>query len=385
VHHIGRTAFLAKFDSTGVAQWARSAGSQAYGYSITTDPCGNAWISAAYFRDSVTIDNTVLHKPIGSLDPMYVAEFSTNGTLMNNFSLPSGGDDNSGIAADSKGNFFLAGDYIPTIYPMTFGHDTLPVLSNPRKGGENIFLAKFVQEFPFDHSVLTDTGICIQTNTYLSAPPGYLLYEWNDHTNAATHAVDSLTSRYWVSCLGSCAQQSLVDTFLVRDGTIAQNTRDTTICSEQFTNFVINANVPLGADILWSNGSSAPSITVSETGTYSFSIDFGTCHVHDSVKVDTRFCDCNITMPSAFSPNADNLNDRIKPLVQNSCNITDYIFTVYNRWGQEVFKTRDPLKSWDGIFQGVPQEIGAYFYTLEYKSNTSSEKHFLKGDFILLR
>lgn len=44
-------------------------------------------------------------------------------------------------------------------------------------------------------------------------------------------------------------------------------------------------------------------------------------------------------------------------------NITELLFIVYDRWGEEVYRTEDPEhQGWDGTFQG--QRIHAGFLRL---------------------
>jgi len=49
--------------------------------------------------------------------------------------------------------------------------------------------------------------------------------------------------------------------------------------------------------------------------------------------------------PNSFTPNNDGLNDVFKPSVIGS---KDYIFKIYNRWGEVVFETDNTLEGWDG-------------------------------------
>ncbi len=39
-------------------------------------------------------------------------------------------------------------------------------------------------------------------------------------------------------------------------------------------------------------------------------------------------------------------------------------FVVYNRWGQQVFKTSDRSIGWDGKFNGMEQNSGVFAYKL---------------------
>lgn len=75
-----------------------------------------------------------------------------------------------------------------------------------------------------------------------------------------------------------------------------------------------------------------------------------------------------LDIPTAFKPSG--LNKTFKPLVKNIDN-TKYLFTIYNRWGQMVFQTSDPLAGWDGIYNGNIQQ-GVYVYVISYTDQTGA-------------
>jgi gliding motility-associated-like protein len=59
-------------------------------------------------------------------------------------------------------------------------------------------------------------------------------------------------------------------------------------------------------------------------------------------------------------------------------------FRIYNRWGQIVFQTNNPNQGWDGNYNGKPQPMDVYAYTLEaiYFDGTRTTR---KGDITLIR
>lgn len=68
-------------------------------------------------------------------------------------------------------------------------------------------------------------------------------------------------------------------------------------------------------------------------------------------------------VPSAFSPNADGIND---VLSLGMTNITSFTLQIFNRWGQMVFETSDPSKAWEGLdMSGKQVPEGSYIYTLK--------------------
>jgi gliding motility-associated-like protein len=92
---------------------------------------------------------------------------------------------------------------------------------------------------------------------------------------------------------------------------------------------------------------------------------------------------CTIAVPSAFTPNGDNVNDYLYPL--NAYKATDLEFKVFNRFGQVVFSTKDWTKRWDGMLNGKSLPTGLYVWMLSYTDRDSKEKIFLKGTTMLIR
>ncbi|WP_123891689.1 DUF7948 domain-containing protein [Chitinophaga costaii] len=78
-------------------------------------------------------------------------------------------------------------------------------------------------------------------------------------------------------------------------------------------------------------------------------------------------------VPSAFSPNGDGLND---VLLVKAFGVEKFDLKIFNRQGQLVFQTNDPLIGWNGTFKGVAQPIDAYAYavTLLFTDGTKASK-----------
>ena len=69
-----------------------------------------------------------------------------------------------------------------------------------------------------------------------------------------------------------------------------------------------------------------------------------------------------VDVVSAFTPNGDGSNDRA---VVFGYGIAKLTFRIFNRWGQLMFETNDPRRGWDGRFNGKPQPMDAYAYTID--------------------
>ena len=72
-----------------------------------------------------------------------------------------------------------------------------------------------------------------------------------------------------------------------------------------------------------------------------------------------------IFMPSVFTPNGDEHNEVFHPITY-FVSEEGYSFTIYSRSGELIFTTTNPLKGWDGTFNGSIAQDGNYVYHLQY-------------------
>ncbi len=89
-----------------------------------------------------------------------------------------------------------------------------------------------------------------------------------------------------------------------------------------------------------STGDTTQWINVAMVGEYLVVVkDFRGCNGNDGTKVKRR-CPVKVYFPNAFTPNGDGLNDYYEPLGKD---VTAFEMTIYNSWGQLVFKTSSIL------------------------------------------
>ncbi|HRO69038.1 MAG TPA: gliding motility-associated C-terminal domain-containing protein [Chitinophagaceae bacterium] len=91
--------------------------------------------------------------------------------------------------------------------------------------------------------------------------------------------------------------------------------------------------------------------------------------------------DAVVLTPTAFTPNADGLNDFFGPLGK----VPDqYTLKIFNRNGEMVFKSSAMQQRWDGRFRGQLQPSGVFIYMIDYK-DMQNKLHQQKGTFTLIR
>jgi len=170
-------------------------------------------------------------------------------------------------------------------------------------------------------------------------------------------------------------------------------------CLENSVQFSITTGAPI-SNINWDFGdpstganntstSLTPTHLFSATGTYTIR-----AIVNFSCGIDTLFktltitnCDssidvCHLYIPNKFSPNNDGINEKFFPL--SICSFEQYEFSIFNRWGELIFKTSNQTDKWDGKYKGSECSSGAYVYLIEYKFPSQQSK-IISGTITLLR
>lgn len=99
---------------------------------------------------------------------------------------------------------------------------------------------------------------------------------------------------------------------------------------------------------------------------------------------------CNIFIPTAFSPNDDSFNDVFKVYFGN-CIKQIKRYAIFNRWGNLMISKENPnldngkeVNLWDGLMNGQLANIGIYAYFLEIEY-WDGEVEVLKGDVTVMK
>ncbi|MBX2974162.1 MAG: gliding motility-associated C-terminal domain-containing protein, partial [Flavobacteriales bacterium] len=115
-----------------------------------------------------------------------------------------------------------------------------------------------------------------------------------------------------------------------------------------------------------------PNSTVTDlalgTNVFVWTLNNGTCGTTtDTVRIVLKDC-LKLTIPNAFSPNGDGVNDIYT--IENIQYYPDNKFIVFNRWGNKVFEASPYMNTWDGTSQfgsafGEVLPESTYYYVLD--------------------
>jgi gliding motility-associated-like protein len=83
----------------------------------------------------------------------------------------------------------------------------------------------------------------------------------------------------------------------------------------------------------------------------------------------------DLTIPSAFTPNGDGINESWK--ISDLRFYSNVRIQVFNQGGEIVFNTENPDQGWDGTFNGKNLPIGTYFWAIEVGETGEYRKGFI--------
>ncbi|MDB5211661.1 MAG: gliding motility-associated C-terminal protein [Sediminibacterium sp.] len=175
------------------------------------------------------------------------------------------------------------------------------------------------------------------------------------------------------------------DSFLVRwdplPSSIIGKNEDTTACNGDTV--ILKVNGGAFASYVWSDGYTFDvSKQVTQTGIYSVTISNSCTTLTAKKIVNFKECPPALYVPSAFTPNHDQLNDVFRAHFTGK--IKAFKMSVYNRAGQRIFYSEDILKGWDGTVKHLPENTGVFVWVVEY-TDGFDKKITEKGTVTLIR
>lgn len=225
-----------------------------------------------------------------------------------------------------------------------------------------------------------DNGLCMGSSRTLQAG-NFATYLWQDGSGAASFTATT-TGTYHVTVTDSHFCKGSDTVHIVNLFSTPANflPADTSVCKYQPLNIQ-----PINTynSYLWSNAAVSSSVTITTPGLYWLQVtDKNFCTGRDTIEVLLKQCLIGFYMPTAFTPDNNGRNDYIKPFIGGQ--LVQYQFSVFNRYGQMVFTTKDFARGWDGNYRGLKQNGDAYVWVCNYQL-TGEAPQTQQGSFVLVR
>lgn len=226
-----------------------------------------------------------------------------------------------------------------------------------------------------------DTTLCEGAILFLNAGSPDFTYEWQDGRNGSSYQITE-SGTYAVTVTNACGSDSDAIHIDFIPPIKADIGPDTVLCPGQ--RLLLDASDFNAESYRWQDGSTESKFFATEVGLYTVQITNACGTV--TQQVDIRECmRCNVYVPNAFSPNSDGENDEFRPY--SDCPLENYTLRIFNRWGEEVFSSTNPMEGWNGSLGNKIAPSAAYIWTLEYTVVEDFKPRNVQeaGDVIILR
>ncbi len=284
-------------------------------------------------------------------------------------------------------------DFSPVFNFNNAGEEILHLVANNDLGCKDT-VSYNITIFPLPIVTLSkDTVICKGDEAYLLAEGG-ISYLWNNESTLDFNDIDNPVARpdqstqykVLVNDINNCSSADSLTVVVQQPPVVSLN--DTILIIGEHLDLDISD--PAISKFVWSpenelSCKSCSKLTFSplETTKYTVSVtDTSNCFTYDydfNIGVEKKY---SVDVPSAFTPNNDNLNDIIKV---EGWGIEQLVyFRVFNISGTLLFESNNIDIGWDGTFKGSPQPIGIYNYVVKVKS-FNSDFLYKKGSINLIR
>lgn len=223
-----------------------------------------------------------------------------------------------------------------------------------------------------------------------SSQPGPVSHTY---TSAGCYDV-TLTSTSAAGCTNNLLLANYICALPVAEASFAINDLTQTINDPTFQMINTSQNATI---YTWEFGDGSQSNETSPDHTYgnnpgSYTItlyadNVGGCP--DSAKITVKVEDELVFhVPNAFTPDGDEYNNTFQPVFYSGFDPTDYTLTIYNRWGELIFESRNPEIGWDGGYmmngEGQVKE-GTYTWQIRFHTTVGDEKKVSTGHVLLIR
>jgi gliding motility-associated-like protein len=104
--------------------------------------------------------------------------------------------------------------------------------------------------------------------------------------------------------------------------------------------------------------------------------------VYNTLTINENY---NIFIPNSFTPDGNEFNQTWSPVLSKVYDVNDYSMSVFNRWGEVIWQSKDPSVSWDGTYKNIPVQAGSYTWVIKVGLVNNDDVITLRGNLNLLR
>ena len=280
------------------------------------------------------------------------------------------------------------------------GVSNFKVLVIEQNGCRDSVLAN-ITLYPFPDFTLTGSDLCpgqtkqmqaLLDNPSLSSA-FTVKYQWKDKNKTTLGSTIStldfdLAGKYYaIASIEGC---SVIDSIEINKSPnpIIGLQAEYKYCSE--TDGVLTLQPNIFSEYTWRSddglNETSPAISVApEKSTYYWLRVKNAGGCTDSTQLFVKVvCKPRVFLPNVMTPESNDVNSTLKVFGKH---YTNFAITVFSRWGEVIFHSEDPEKTWNGDYLNEKMPLGNYQWQVTYEGDTEEYKGPYKksGDVTLVR
>jgi gliding motility-associated-like protein len=356
--------------------------------------------TAGCISDTVTQTITVYEKPVpnftlpnsvcmpgNAVNITNTSSIPGNGILTYNWQL---GDGNTSIATSPSHTYATIGNYTIKLYATSING----CVDSTTKTF-NAFFVKPIALFTTNKDTLCQGVNSVFTNASTD-PMGSLITNYNwAFGDGTTSTLQNPTKLY------NTAQSYTASLTVINAAGCVSNpfTKNVVVAVQPVIDAGPAIVVPLGSSVMFSGTANSVNgvvfawspanvltnantltpthiATADRTFTLTATSTIGNCTASDVLTVKVLK---PVSIPNAFSPNGDGINDRW--VIENLPDYADCMVAIFNRYGQKIYEQKGYSNAWDGTVNGKPMPLATYYYVIDLKNGFTP----LKGSITIIK
>lgn len=354
--------WIVKTDAAGTLQWEKTYGGLAIeDANVVRQTSDGGYVVGGVSTSGASGDKTQPHKgnANGYEFDYWLLKLTATGAKQWDLTFGGVGDDHlKSVEQTSDGGYLLGG---------ASGSGVSADKTQPNQGAADFWIIKLGPASPPTTSPITISGdsvLCPGRALTLTAQasPAPASYRWSTGATTPSITVNQVGMYSVVATysggLTSTAQHPVrsIPSVALPNFSLGP---DTTVCAGGSVLLRVPPPAP-GLSYRWSDGATATTLLVQQSGTYSLEIR-SACDSRTLTRM-VRFEPC-LNIPNIITPNGDLANEHffIRGLASEQWQLE-----LYNRWGKRVYQTTHYKNNW-----GPGAAAGMYYYVLQQAGTTT--------------
>jgi gliding motility-associated-like protein len=80
-------------------------------------------------------------------------------------------------------------------------------------------------------------------------------------------------------------------------------------------------------------------------------------------------------IPNTFTPNDNEFNQTFNVVFTSGYDRSTFLMQIFNRWGEQVFETKDTKIGWDGTYNGKNVPDGIYTWKVSFSLSNIDKRN----------